>query len=442
MRALREKEAQGNIQGVNIGDGNSLLHQLFADDTGICITAEEAQFVRLKEVIRDFEIASGASLNLQKSIVMQMRPDPSQTWMQESGCEVAGPGTKFVYLGVSTSSPVDEKVIADEIVQKLMRKLKRWSNRILEGDDVEWIHLERSFILRTLRRGSYQRECRQWSFKECLLLLPLTKIVGSPTLTRILDSWLRARRQLEWSGRNKELDGRMTMLQVKTMYQLAEANKIRLVRPGKELGLLRKVGIGTFKEAMDVSRRVGWKSHLRRCGIFPEEETLSRLEELEVWGRQQLLVRKAIMELEGWRWKTKPRQIMAKAVDFSETMEDKWRSQSQILQWQQRWKYVWEAPIPYKRRVWLRRIIQRGFFTNSKEPEMGHQDGSCKRCIGSLETLEHILWDCRKTRGRRSSLVNLTSTGRQCNNLLEWIDEALKRAKQSPAGLLVCIMYC
>ncbi|KAL3685172.1 hypothetical protein R1sor_003194 [Riccia sorocarpa] len=328
--------------------------QWIKDDTGICITAEEAQFDKLKEVIRDFKVASGASLNLQKSIMMQMRPapPPPQTWMEESGCEVAGPGKKFVYLGVSTSSPIDEKAIADEIVQKMLKKLKHWSNRllswpsktillrhvlaatplyqllsvglsrdglealerlcrnflwgwneegnpktsliaweriaqlknkgglgwtrfkemsdalnvrlvgrILQGEDVEWMHLARSFILRTLRKGSYQRECRQWSIREGLLLLPLTKVAGSPTLTRILSSWFRARRQLEWTGPSKELDGRMTMLQTKTMHQLAEANSLRLVKPGKELGVLRKVGIGTLEEAMESSRdgAPGWQ---------------------------------------------------------------------------------------------------------------------------------------------------------------------------------------
>ncbi|KAL3683679.1 hypothetical protein R1sor_001701 [Riccia sorocarpa] len=74
MRALQEEECRGGIQGLNIGGGRRLLHQLFADDTGICITADERQFNRLKEMIRDFEVASGASLNLQKSIVMQLRP--------------------------------------------------------------------------------------------------------------------------------------------------------------------------------------------------------------------------------------------------------------------------------------------------------------------------------------------------------------------------------
>ncbi|KAL3689655.1 hypothetical protein R1sor_015964 [Riccia sorocarpa] len=139
MRALREEEAHGNIQGLNIGDGKSLLHQLFVDDTGICITAEEAQFVK--------------------------------TWMKESGCEVPGPGKKFVYLGVSTSSPVDEKELSwgwneednpksaliawERIAQPKSNGGLGWTrfkemsdalnvrlvSRILEKEDVEWIHL-------------------------------------------------------------------------------------------------------------------------------------------------------------------------------------------------------------------------------------------------------------------------------------------------------------
>ncbi|KAL3699682.1 hypothetical protein R1sor_017704 [Riccia sorocarpa] len=41
------------------------------------------------------------------------------TWLKE--------GRSFKYLGVATSSPVDEKTITEEIVQKLMKKLKHWN---------------------------------------------------------------------------------------------------------------------------------------------------------------------------------------------------------------------------------------------------------------------------------------------------------------------------
>ncbi|KAL3697986.1 hypothetical protein R1sor_012062 [Riccia sorocarpa] len=114
--------------GLNIGGGQSLLHQLFVDDTGICITAEERQFDNLKEVIREFEMASRASLNLQKSIVMQLTSGSPPAWLDQTGCEVASLGKSFKYLGVVTSSPIDERAVT---VQKMMKKLKHWSNRLL-----------------------------------------------------------------------------------------------------------------------------------------------------------------------------------------------------------------------------------------------------------------------------------------------------------------------
>ncbi|KAL3684504.1 hypothetical protein R1sor_002526 [Riccia sorocarpa] len=350
MRALREEERLGNIKGLNIGDSHSLLHQLFADDTCICITAEEGQFERLKTVIKEFENASGACLNLQKSIVMQLKPRDQPDWMGNTGCEIAGPGRSLKYLGVATSSPVDEKTITEEIVQKLMKKLKHWSNRllswpaktillrhvlaatplyqlmsvglckdgleelerlcrnflwgwnedgnpkhalvaweriaqeklngglgwtsfrtmsdalnvrligrILEGGSAEWIQLARSFILRTLRKGSYQRECSQWTVHESLVFLPLTRIDGSPTLSRIVGSWYKMMKQLRWKSEEGELDRSMSILQVKVLQQLAEEAGIGSLPTRREMGLLRRMGMRTLADAMELSHSVGWR---------------------------------------------------------------------------------------------------------------------------------------------------------------------------------------
>ncbi|KAL3679988.1 hypothetical protein R1sor_022944 [Riccia sorocarpa] len=108
MRALREEERLRNIKGLNIGEGQSLLHELFADDTGICITAEERQFEKLKEIIEELESASGACLNLQKSIVMQLKPRPVPDWMTRNCCELAGQGRSFKYLGVKAMQQIAE----------------------------------------------------------------------------------------------------------------------------------------------------------------------------------------------------------------------------------------------------------------------------------------------------------------------------------------------
>ncbi|KAL3700396.1 hypothetical protein R1sor_018418 [Riccia sorocarpa] len=516
MRAPREEERSGNIRGLNIGEGHSLLHQLFADDTGICITAEEHQFDNLKEVIREFESASGACLNLQKSIVMQLKPSQPPAWMSLTGCEIAGPGRSFKYLGVATSSPIDEKTITDEIVQKLMRKLKHWSNRllswpaktillrhvlaatplyqlmsvglckdgleelerlcrnflwgwnedgnpkhsliaweriaqerekrglgwtsfrtmadalnvrllgrILEEGNSEWIHLARSFILRTLRRGAYQRECRQWTLQESLILLPLTRIDGSPTLTRILGSWHKARKRLNWKTGLGELDSRMSMLQVKSIQRIAGGSGVGGLAVGRELGLLRRMGVRSLEEAMTISRNGGWKLYLRNMGVFPEDSTLGNLEALEEWCSSQRLARKDIRELECWYWEVGSgefqwqkttrewRHLFAKEADFSSMMEERWQGQSQQIGWPQRWQLLWAAPIPYRRKIWMWRTLQRGFFTLKRAADMGLHDGNCDRCPTYQETVEHIIWDCQKTEGRRGQLVRITTVGRQ-----------------------------
>ncbi|KAL3677833.1 hypothetical protein R1sor_020789 [Riccia sorocarpa] len=51
MKMLRVEEVAGRIKGLGISRDRSLLHQLFADDTGICITAEERYFQTAKEVV-------------------------------------------------------------------------------------------------------------------------------------------------------------------------------------------------------------------------------------------------------------------------------------------------------------------------------------------------------------------------------------------------------
>ncbi|KAL3695955.1 hypothetical protein R1sor_010031 [Riccia sorocarpa] len=131
MRMLREEEQQERLHGVNYGGERSLLHQIYADDTGVNVTMEEIQFDRLKAVIQDFEVISGARLNLSKSLIMPISSPPLPEWIDQTGCEVARAGMSFVYLGVCTSHPIDEAQITKAIVDKVMKKLSHWSHRLL-----------------------------------------------------------------------------------------------------------------------------------------------------------------------------------------------------------------------------------------------------------------------------------------------------------------------
>ncbi|KAL3697158.1 hypothetical protein R1sor_011234 [Riccia sorocarpa] len=105
-RANRER----TIGGMFIQPGAVLGHQLFADDTGICIQTKETEFDELKKVLELYELTSGAKINLAKSLIMSLGTDTTPTWAQETGCVIAGVGDWFKYLGVRVGVKMAEGV--------------------------------------------------------------------------------------------------------------------------------------------------------------------------------------------------------------------------------------------------------------------------------------------------------------------------------------------
>ncbi|KAL3696088.1 hypothetical protein R1sor_010164 [Riccia sorocarpa] len=125
------EEKTGRIKGVNYGGETTLLHQIYADDTEINITMDETQFDQLTSVLQMYKDMSGAKLNLSKSLIMPLKPGRPPSWVYNTGCEVAAGSESFIYLGVSTSSPVSEKEITEGIIKKIRKRLSHWSNRLL-----------------------------------------------------------------------------------------------------------------------------------------------------------------------------------------------------------------------------------------------------------------------------------------------------------------------
>lgn len=73
MSLLQHHMDQGNI---TIGGQHQLLHDLFADDTGIFLHTNEANFHKIREVITDYECVSEVLLNLEKSTLLQLNDSP------------------------------------------------------------------------------------------------------------------------------------------------------------------------------------------------------------------------------------------------------------------------------------------------------------------------------------------------------------------------------
>ncbi|KAL3675824.1 hypothetical protein R1sor_025772 [Riccia sorocarpa] len=131
MDMLRNAGIQGRLRGLNIKPDHCLLHQLFVDDTGIFLQANEQVFNNTRQVISSFEKASGARLNLQKSTVIPLSEHPVPTWLLQSGCQIATRQDRFRYLGVLTGIDVLDDEITQDIKLKYDRRLSHWTNKLL-----------------------------------------------------------------------------------------------------------------------------------------------------------------------------------------------------------------------------------------------------------------------------------------------------------------------
>lgn len=97
MLMLKEQADLGNIEGVQLGNGEQLTHQLFAKNTGILFKlvfkATKEKFWNVREV-NNCKIQSylriGACLNLSKSIFIPLYLNgPIPRWMLNAGCKIA-----------------------------------------------------------------------------------------------------------------------------------------------------------------------------------------------------------------------------------------------------------------------------------------------------------------------------------------------------------------
>ncbi|KAL3682349.1 hypothetical protein R1sor_000371 [Riccia sorocarpa] len=82
MRALKEAERTGEWKGLRLPNLRFVTHELFADDTSVFISATAGDFRKVKTVIEHFELASGAVLNMQKSLVLALGRSDAPEWVR------------------------------------------------------------------------------------------------------------------------------------------------------------------------------------------------------------------------------------------------------------------------------------------------------------------------------------------------------------------------
>jgi hypothetical protein len=93
-----------NNLGIVINDELTVRLRLFVDNVGVFIPATLIAFRELTEHISVYEKASGARLNLLKSIIVPIALTPIPDWLNLTGCQIAADREPIKYLGASYGS--------------------------------------------------------------------------------------------------------------------------------------------------------------------------------------------------------------------------------------------------------------------------------------------------------------------------------------------------
>lgn len=196
MLLFKKKLAEGNLLGLPIDNQISLCYQLFADDTGLFLSATENEFQQAREVIAIFEDISGALLNVGKSVMVPIFLPESQypDWMDSVGCVVAKPGEVQEYLGCPIGYRISPQNEVNFLMDKLRKKLRPWTLRCLSlASRVIYIkHVLRSvpayhlLLLTPSNSGfeSMEQLCRRFLWGESSPGHPKRALVGWATMAK------------------------------------------------------------------------------------------------------------------------------------------------------------------------------------------------------------------------------------------------------------------
>lgn len=84
-----------------------------------------------KNAIAVYKGASGACLNLKKSVVIPFGVCDLPLWLVNSGCMISPPGTVQKYLWAPWGTGLEEEQLMDFCLERIGSRLSAWSSRSL-----------------------------------------------------------------------------------------------------------------------------------------------------------------------------------------------------------------------------------------------------------------------------------------------------------------------
>ena len=117
------------VQGLVLPDKSSTTNQMFADDTLIFLDGTKDNLDRALNVINRFGAASGAKLNLHKSVgIWISQQERIWQWGEEAGMKWIVPGEVTRYLGYPFGLNISQKDKDGKMLGQIQKHLPKWAN--------------------------------------------------------------------------------------------------------------------------------------------------------------------------------------------------------------------------------------------------------------------------------------------------------------------------
>ena len=116
------------VQGLRLPDNTFITNQMFADDTMLLLDGTKENLDRALNVINRFGAASGAKLNLHKSVGLWLSTRPREwQWGEDAGLKWLEKGEVTRYLGYPFGIDISQKDKDAKMMQQIRKHLIRWS---------------------------------------------------------------------------------------------------------------------------------------------------------------------------------------------------------------------------------------------------------------------------------------------------------------------------
>jgi exonuclease III len=123
---------RSGVHGLRLPDNSTITNQMFADDTLLFLDGKVDNMDRALDVITRFGAASGAKLNLHKSIGLWVaHNDRTWQWGEEAGLKWLPPGEVTRYLGYPFGLNIHQREKDNRMLAQIRKHLARWSDKKL-----------------------------------------------------------------------------------------------------------------------------------------------------------------------------------------------------------------------------------------------------------------------------------------------------------------------